>query len=109
MQEKINVDMFCRKLVPIDLKNLQLRPQKTLGFCVCPEPKRESLSTVDPRYLENDSRYITPEDREKYEKEFEQLMKEKEDKFMFQEFKEPIKNICEYESEFIHKYESEER
>lgn len=109
MEGKINVAMFCQKLPKIDLKTLQLIPQKTLEFCVHPQPETKKVSSIDQRYLENDSRYITPEDKEKYRIEFENFMKEREKKFASQEFSPKITrrvNVIQ-ESNYFERYESE--
>ena len=112
MEGKINVAMFCQNLPEIALKNLQLRPQKTLEFCVHPQPESKTVSSIDPRYLENDSRYITPEDMEKYRIEFENLMKERDEKFASQELspKMPRRINVTYENNFSERqqYESED-
>ena len=107
MERKINVALFCQKLPEIDLKNLQLRPQKTLEFCVYPQPETKKVSSIDQRYLENDSRYITPDDKEKYSIEFENFMRE--EKFALQEFspKMPRHINVTYESNFLEIYKSE--
>lgn len=109
MEGKINVAMFSQKLPEIALKNLQLRPQKTLEFCVHPQPETKKVSSIDPRYLENDSRYITPEDKEKYRIEFENFMKEREEKFALQELspKMPRRVNVTYENNYSERYESE--
>ena len=78
-QDKIDPLLFLRK-VTIDFENIKLEPHTELRFCKCPV-QTEYKSNCDPRYLENDSRYITPEDKLKFQKEYDESLKIKNDRF----------------------------
>ena len=73
----INLALFQKKFPKIDFNTLELKPQTELQFCKCTQPSNNYEPSVDVRYLENDSRYITPEDKERYQKEFEEIQKKK--------------------------------
>ena len=51
---------------------------RTSNSCSCPPPSENKKPCIDVRYLENDSRYITPEDKARYMKEYEDNKKKKE-------------------------------
>ena len=73
-QEKIDPLLFGRK-VTIDFENIKLEPHTELRFCKPPLNNDNYKSNCDPRYLENDSRYITPEDKIKFQKEYNDFLK----------------------------------
>jgi hypothetical protein len=70
-EQPINLALFQKGFQKIDFNTLELKPQTNLKFCSCPPPSKKTIPVIDVRYLENDSRYITPEDRERYMKEYE--------------------------------------
>lgn len=71
----IDPTLFQKKSPSIDFKTLELKPHSNLKFCSCPNPPKTYETEIDKRYLENDSRYITPEDLEKYHQEFEEIQR----------------------------------
>ena len=71
----IDPTLFQKKFPSIDFKTLELKPHSNLKFCSCPNPPKTYEPEIDKRYLENDSRYITPEDLEKYHQEFEEIQR----------------------------------
>lgn len=73
----INMELFC-KFPKIDFNSLELKPSTNLNFCTQQTQVSKKEKKLDQRYLENDSRYITPEDRARYEEEFIQMKKERE-------------------------------
>ena len=77
-EQSINLALFQKGFPKIDFNTLELKPQTELKFCSCPPPSKKSEPCIDVRYLENDSRYITPEDKERYMKEYEDNKKKKE-------------------------------
>lgn len=84
---QINMELFC-KFPKIDFNSLELKPNTNFKFC-SPQNLVYKENKPDLRYVENDSRYITPEDREKYEQEFIQMKRErerKEEEFMKSQF-----------------------
>lgn len=76
----------------IDINNLKLQPHTKLKFCSFPSQKKEYKSSVDPRYLENDSRYVTPEDKEKFDKEYEEYIKQQQERYESNQFESPLLN-----------------
>lgn len=79
-QEKIDPILFARK-VDIDFENIKLEPHTKLRFCKPRLNIDNYKSKCDSRYLENDSRYITPEDKLKFQKEYDESLKIKNDRF----------------------------
>ena len=75
----INMELFC-KFPKIDFNSLELKPSTNLKFCSSQTQVITKEEKPDLRYFENDSRYITPEDRARYEEEFIQMKKERERK-----------------------------
>ena len=73
----------------IDFNNLKLQPQTKLKFCSFPNQKKEYKSSIDPRYLENDSRYVTPEDKKKFDKEYEEYIKQQQERYESIQFDSP--------------------
>ena len=73
--QRINPTLFQKKSPSIDFKTLELKPHSNLKFCSCPNLPQTYEPKIDKRYLENDSRYITPEDLEKYHQEFEEIQR----------------------------------
>ena len=74
--QRINPTLFQKKKSQgIDFKTLELKPHSNLKFCSCPNLPKTYEPKIDKRYLENDSRYITPEDLEKYHQEFEEIQR----------------------------------
>ena len=109
--KKIDLKLFQRKMEDIDFKTLELKPQKVLDFCRSPPQPEKTEPQIDMRYLENDSRYISPEDLEKYTKEFHEMKKNDELKFQEYIVKQmycPRNTINDYEDENVNDYESEE-
>lgn len=98
----INMELFC-KFPKIDFNSLELKPSTTLKFCSNPNRVSNKEKKPDLRYFENDSRYITPEDRKKYEEEFFQMKKEREqreEEFMRSQFTlHRINNFDDYSKE----------
>ena len=87
----INLALFQKKFPKIDFNTLELKPQTELQFCKCTQPLNNYEPSIDTRYLENDSRYITPEDKERYQKEFEEIqMKKKQALINFYTVEKPI-------------------
>ena len=76
--QRINISSFQKKFPRVDFKTLELKPQTNLKFCSFPPPPKTYEPKIDIRYLENDSRYVTPEDRKRYMKEFEDIQRQKE-------------------------------
>ena len=123
----INLELFQKKFPNIDFNTLELKPHTELQFCKCPQPSNNYEPSIDTRYLENDSRYITPEDKERYQKEFEEIQSKKkqalinfytierpiEELEMNREFEEPdeyYEDACEEEQneseeEYVEEYE----
>jgi len=73
MMDKVNPTIFCKKLQEIDVTKLELKPHTNLKKCSFP-PQQETRVEIDPRYLE-DSRYISPEDKKRYQEEYEEIIK----------------------------------
>ena len=107
--KKIDLKLFQRKMKNIDFKTLELKPQTVLNFCRAPPQPEKYEPQIDMRYLENDSRYISPEDLQKYEKEFYEIKRNDELKSLEYIAKQYFieKNIIN-EDENIDEYESED-
>ena len=76
-KKTIDAAKFC-KVTQVDIENIYLGPSKILTHCLCPPPPLfPDPDPIDEGYL-NDSRYISDKDRKLYEKEFEELIKNRE-------------------------------
>ena len=77
MSKTIDPQKFCKN-TQIDINNIYLGPSQILSPCTCPPPPKFLESKpIDEGYL-YDSRYISKEDRIKYENEYNQMIKERE-------------------------------
>ena len=86
--------LFQKKFPRIDFNTLELKPHTELQFCKCPQTSNNYEPSIDVRYLENDSRYITPEDKEKYQKEFEEIQRRKKQELInFYTIERPIEEV----------------
>tara|TARA_Y100000389_G_C17252156_1_gene408650 strand:- start:90 stop:488 length:399 start_codon:yes stop_codon:yes gene_type:complete len=105
----INSELFQKKFPNIDFNTLELKPHTELHYCTCPQPSNTFEPSIDKRYFENDSRYITPEDKEKYEKEFEELQRNREIKIRnFYTIERPIEEINIVFEDIVENYDNEE-
>ena len=112
MSKTIDPQKFCKN-TQININNIYLGPSKILSPCTCPPPPEFLESKpIDEGYL-YDSRYISKEDRIKYENEYNKMIKEKEAELKYYDYR-PIqmveKNYFEEEpeDEFRNEHSEEE-